>query len=350
LLGYGVLPDMKVGYLCYHLSGNGPRTRACDVINAVADRTDHHVVVLTGEPERVSRSADIVPIAADKPFDALRKARRQFSGADLVHAPVNVYQALFARLAYCGPMVVGVGPGTQSTHRHGLLGRAIGIDFKIRTHEYMTRWERYGYETAICTATLDRDVFYPYDDERIRALRESMGIPAEADVLLYVGRLNEYKGARLVSELARLLEDETVLIVAGEGELEAEFEDREDLRYEGFVDNRELPDYFNVADVTLIPRETDVTCNVGIESIACGTPAITTAEGVIRLLFEDYGTYVWAEREPAAVRDAAFALLEDEERYREQVERGFETLEGMNMSLEDALRTHLEVYERVANG
>lgn len=341
---------MKVGYFCYRLSGNGPRTRARDVINGIADRTDHRVVALTGEPERVSQSAEIVPVAVDKPIDALRKVRRHLSDADLVHVPINVYQAVFVRAAYSGPIVIGVGPGTQPTHWHGLLGRAIGVDVKIATHRYMTRWKRYGYETPLCAATIDRDEFYPYDDERVRAVRDSMGIAPEANVLLYVGRLTEYKGAALVSELAELLADdeETVVIVVGDGPLEEEFEGRDDLRFEGFVDNERLPDYFNVADVTLIPRETDVTCNVGLESIACGTPAITTADGVIRLLFEDHGTYVWADRDAASVRDAAFELLENEDRYRAQVERGFETLSEMNMSLEDAIRTHSEVYERVA--
>ena len=341
---------MKIGYFCYRLSGNGPRTRARDVINAIATRTDHQVVVLTGEIGKVDEAADIVPIAIDKPIDALRKVRRHFVDADVVHVPINVYQAVFVRAGYDGPIVIGVGPGTQPTHWHGLLGRAIGVDVKIRTHRYMTRWERYGYETPLCAATIDRDEFYPYDDERIRAVRESMGIAPGTDVLLYVGRLTEYKGAALVSELARQLrnDDDTLVIVIGDGPLENEFEGREDLRYEGFVDNERLPDYFNAADVTLIPRETDVTCNVGLESIACGTPAVTTAEGVIRLLFEDRGTYVWAERDASSVRDAAFELLEDEDQYRAQVERGFETLSDMNMSLEDAIRTHSDVYERVA--
>ncbi|ELZ13896.1 hexosyltransferase [Halovivax asiaticus JCM 14624] len=345
---------MRVGYFCYHLSGTGPATRARDVINAIAAETPVDVVVLTGEPEKVESAATVVPVDARDPLDAARKVRRHFADADLVHVPINVYQAAFVRLGYRGPLVGGVGPGIQSTLRHGLLGRAIGIDLKIKTHESMRRWDRYGYETAVCTATIDRDDFHPYDDDRVRTVRQQLGLDPETNVLLYVGALSEPQGAHLVSELARQYgsdaDTETTVVVAGDGPLRSTFEERDDLRYEGFVANDALPDYYNAADMTVIPRAEDVTSNVGLESIACGTPVVTTADGIVRDIFQARGTYVWADRNVAAVRETVDALLADDDRYRAQVTRGLETFDDMALSLDDAVETHRRIYERLARG
>ncbi|MFC7196164.1 glycosyltransferase family 4 protein [Halosimplex aquaticum] len=140
------------------------------------------------------------------------------------------------------------------------------------------------------------------------------------------------------------------MIVAGDGEMADVFRDREDLQFEGFVDNKDLPAYYNVADVTVAPRRNDKTSNVGLESIACGTPMISTAQGHIVDLFKDRGTYVWADRTPEAVLETVRELTGDPEYYQAQVERGLQTMEEMPLSLENAVQTHLDVYAELARG
>jgi glycosyltransferase involved in cell wall biosynthesis len=340
---------MKIGYFCYYLSGTGPRTRAADIIEAVSKKSDHNVVVLTQQPDKVRGSAVVHPVAIDSPVHLLRTARRAFADADIVHTPINVYQALFVRLVYSGPLVGGVGPGIQISTFHRYLGRLIGIDKKIKVHKTDTKWEDAGYDTAICTATIDRDVFYPYEEDRVDRLRAEHGIKDET-VILYVGVLSEEQGAHLVDKMAHQTRDDDSIkfIVIGDGPLTNSFRNRDDLVYEGFLDNKLLPDYYNLADVTVAPRENDNTSNVGLESIACGTPMITTAEGTIVELFKDRKTYIWADRTPEAVLEAVQDLMSDPEFYQAQVERGFETMNELDLTLDAALKTHLGVYNELA--
>jgi len=343
---------MKIGYFCYRLSGTGPRTRAADIISAVARESDHEVVVLTNEPGKVRGPADVRTVSLASPLALLREARRAFADADVVHVPINTYQVLFVRLVYWGPLVAGVGPGIQSSYFHRVLGRLLGIDKKMKVHEGDRRWDRFGYDTEICTATIDRDVFYPYSAERIVDLRAERGVDDDQTVVLYVGTLSEEQGAHIVDEMARLTRDDDSIryVVVGDGPLADRFEGRDDLTFEGFVDNKAMPDYYNLADVTVAPRRDDNTSNVGLESIACGTPMVSTAGGDIRELFAERGTYVWADRTPEAVLAAVRELASDPDYYDAQVQRGVETMDEMALTIESALETHLAVYEELTSG
>lgn len=339
---------MKIGYFCYNLSGTGPRVRAKNIINAVAERTDHEVVVLTNQPEKVSAAASVHSVSLGNPICTWRAARRCFRDADVVHVPINTYQVLFVRTLYRGPLLAGVGPGIQPEHRHRLFGRILGIDKKMKVLADDDRWDKYGYDTAVCTATIDTNVFYPYDDDTIEQLREDFDIET-AHVVLYIGKLVEEQGAALVSEMAKLEEtDDITFIVAGDGPLASLFENRDDLRFEGYVDNDQTPDYYNLANVVVAPRRYDNTSNVGLESIACGTPMVTTASGNIESLFRDRGTYVWADRTPEAVLETVRDLLENDDRYTAQVQRGFDIFDEMSLTLDSALETHTRVYKELA--
>ncbi|QLH78915.1 glycosyltransferase [Halosimplex rubrum] len=340
---------MKIGYLCYRLSGTGPRTRAADVINAVAGEPDQEAVVLTNEPEVVTADADVRPVAIDKPVHLLRTARSAFADADVVHVPINVYQALFVRLVYRGPLVGGVGPGLQPSAFHKRLGRLIGVDKKIKVHQWDTQWEEAGYDTAICTATIDTGVFRPYDDDRIAELRGEFGFDDET-VVLYVGRLTEHHGAHLVDEAARMAEGDDGLefVVVGDGPLEDRFEGRENVTFPGFVENRRMPEFYNLADVSTAPRISDNTSNVGLESIACGTPFVTTATGTIEKLFGDREAYRWADRDAESLLAALRELAGDPEAYAAQRERGLRAIEEMPVTIDSALDIHLGVYEELA--
>jgi glycosyltransferase involved in cell wall biosynthesis len=257
---------------------------------------------------------------------------------------------MFVRTLYHGPLVGGVGPGIQSSLLHRYLGRLLGIDKKIKVHQGDRRWEAVGYDTEICTATINTNQFYRYDDDRKREIRDKYGFSESQTVVLYVGKLTEYKGAHIVDEMARLArgDDSLHFLVVGVGPMEDRFHDRENIEYEGFVENDSMPDRYNLADVTVAPREDDNTSNVGLESIACGTPVITTATGDIEDLFRDSGTYVWADRSPEAVLETVNELVLDSTRYENQVKRGLNTIEERELTLDSALKTHLEVYRDLA--
>jgi glycosyltransferase involved in cell wall biosynthesis len=337
---------MQIGYFCYNLSGTGPRVRAQNIINGFATQTNHEVVVLTSEPNLVeSGASNAVPISIRNPISVLRKIRRYLADCDVVHVPINLYQVCFVRTRYHGPLVAGIGPGLQSERRHKFLARVAGIDARIRTHRHQFELPIDGF-TARCTATINTDIFRPYSAEERMDAREELAISDVEAVLLYVGYLSREQGARLIDQMAETqLRADTTMLVVGSGPLADRMRDNNSIRFDGFVENKKLPMYYNIADFTIGPRRNDVTSNVGLESIACGTPFISTADGPIRSLFlHENNIYVWADRTPQDVWQTAQSLLNNQEAYEQQVQRGLNAIVERPVTLNNAIELIEEVY------
>jgi teichuronic acid biosynthesis glycosyltransferase TuaC len=126
------------------------------------------------------------------------------------------------------------------------------------------------------------------DLERFRildrdAIRARLGL--SGSVLLSVGNLLELKGHHLAIEaLARL--PVTTLLIAGDGPMRQQLEEcartfgvTERVRFLGPVPNTQLRDYYNAADLLVLASSREGMANVLLESLACGTPCVTTAVG-----------------------------------------------------------------------
>lgn len=346
---------MKVGFFSYSLSGVGPRVRAQRIIEQLADDPRHDVVVVTGVDEEFAvTGAEIHNILSVRsllsPTTFLR-VRQIFSEVDVVHVPVNFHQLLYVWLSGVRPIVAG--PGIQHDDRFRLAVKRMGIKKMIETHEFVSYlWNISGVDSTYVYPSVDTGRFSVYDADRREQIRDRLQIPRSAKVVLFVGTLSEFKGAPLVSELAKELSDNEIqTVVVGAGPLSATFENRRDLNYQGFVQNAELPDYYNIADVTIVPSESESFSIVSLESIACGTPVITTAseESAMARIFKDRQTYIWSDRTVSALFDSVSALLFDEEDYKTQVDRGFRTIEELGLTLDDSYEKFLDVYENVAS-
>lgn len=145
--------------------------------------------------------------------------------------------------------------------------------------------------------------------------------------ILFVGRLTRGKGIDYLLpaflEVHRSVPD-AQLFLAGEGELTNEvkiFAARHSLstaiRLLGLVPNRELPPYFRAARLTVspsitMPRWTEQVGMVNIQSMACGTPVVSTRSGSIAEFVENGRTGVLvAERDSDALAKAVLELLSD---------------------------------------
>lgn len=336
---------MDVAFFCYNLSGTGPRTRAKDLINGLADRSSISVHVLTNEAHLVNSKAKTHEISVQNPTRLGKLTRKVVSRADVVQVPINIWQVMFVRAFYDGPLVAGVGPGIQTETWARYLGKALKIDRKIETLAD-SGWEESGYETAVCTATIDRELFHKYEQDEIEAIRDKMGFSEGDDIILYVGKLSEDYGAKIFREMADIDQNHIYLAI-GNGPQSEQFENHKNISHMGYISNNELPKYYNVADVTVGPRKIDGTSNVGLESIACGTPYITTAVGDIIEFAVEPGAYLRAERKPAEVIEFINELLSNDEEYNQQVQNGLEFIENNSLTLESAIETHLEVYQEL---
>ncbi len=142
--------------------------------------------------------------------------------------------------------------------------------------------------TEVIPAGVDLDTFTPMNK---RKAREKLGI-SETKVILSVGRIEPLKGLDLlITAVARMkeLDDTRVVIVGGDLEhdpevdrlkqLASELDVAEAVTFTGSKPQSELPDYYNGADVLVMPSHYESFGLVALEAMACGTPVIASRVG-----------------------------------------------------------------------
>ncbi|MDA2807024.1 D-inositol-3-phosphate glycosyltransferase [Nocardiopsis suaedae] len=187
---------------------------------------------------------------------------------------------------------------------------------------------------AVVPPGVDLDVFTPGD--RAAALRR-LGLPADAVLLLFVGRVQRLKApdvllraaARLLERAPSLRRRLVVSVVGGlSGSGTAEPRRLADLaRSLGIADavrlepprgRPELAEYYRAATATVVPSYSESFGLVAVESQACGTPVVAArvgglptavADGASGVLIdghdpEDYARALQALAERPALRDA----------------------------------------------
>jgi glycosyltransferase involved in cell wall biosynthesis len=157
---------------------------------------------------------------------------------------------------------------------------------------------------------VDGDLFRPGD---AAAAKRRLG--ATGPLLLTVGNLIGLKRQRLAVEALASIEEAT-LLVAGSGPEAAALQRQARrlgvsgrMRLLGSVPHPLLPSIFGAADVTLHCSAMEGFGNVRLESLACGTPVVTTAAGDAARIIDEpaYGRIVAAN--PSAIAAAVRELL-----------------------------------------
>ncbi len=177
-----------------------------------------------------------------------------------------------------------------------------------------------GERVVVAHPGVDLDTFHPADGRR--AARRRLGIREEAQMLLFVGRIQPLKAPDvLINAAAELLaldpsmrERLHVVICGGPSGNGLEHpESMELLATARGVDvdfvppqSREsLADYYRAADLVVVPSYSESFGLVAIEAQACGTPVIAAAVGGLRtavshdvsgILVEGHDPRVWAAR------------------------------------------------------
>jgi glycosyltransferase involved in cell wall biosynthesis len=189
-----------------------------------------------------------------------------------------------------------------------------------------------GRESAVRMLLLPVD---PVPEHDGAAFRERAGLPPDARVVLFLGRIHRLKGLDLlVAALEPLLmEGDAVLAVVGRDdgqrlEVEQRFAGLVDsgrVRFLGPVYGQERFSAYAAADVfCLTPRHWEETSVAALEAAACGTPVVVSEQADLPGLEAAGGGFVVA-LEPEAIRAAVEHALEGGEemgaRAREHVRR-----------------------------
>ncbi|HWB10169.1 MAG TPA: glycosyltransferase family 4 protein [Pirellulales bacterium] len=122
---------------------------------------------------------------------------------------------------------------------------------------------------------------------RSAQIRSSLGIPADAFVLLFVGKFVPRKRpADLIDALRRALESpggrDVYAVLVGDGPLRGSLEQSAAacngrVRFAGFRNQSELPAYYEAADALVLPSDASETWGLVVnEAMACGRPCLVS--------------------------------------------------------------------------
>jgi D-inositol-3-phosphate glycosyltransferase len=167
---------------------------------------------------------------------------------------------------------------------------------------------------------VDLSVFRP--SSSVAAVRQRLGLPPDAVVLAFAGRIQPLKGPDVVLRAAAALlglhpslAGRLVVVIVGgpsgsevgaPGRLEgltASLGIGDCVRMEAPCPQRELADWYRAADVVLVPSHSESFGLVALEAQACGTPVVAAAvgglvtavrDGYSGVLVDGHDPVVWA--------------------------------------------------------
>lgn len=152
-------------------------------------------------------------------------------------------------------------------------------------------------------------------------MKRSLGIKTEK-VILYVGQLIERKGVKYLVEAHNQLRkeyDNVSLLILGYGYQKRELKklcqshNIPDVYFVDHVEIGEMPKFYGIADLFVLPSRQDTWGLVLNEAMACGLPVITTNKvgASVDLVREGVNGYIVAEENPAELYMAIKKIVID---------------------------------------
>ncbi|KRL05299.1 glycosyltransferase family 4 protein [Liquorilactobacillus hordei] len=145
---------------------------------------------------------------------------------------------------------------------------------------------------------VSRDVFFPQGTEDKRSIRASLGINQNKFVVLGVGQVQERKGVPDFIELAKKLPEVQFIWVGGFsfGKITDGYEELkrvvdnppENLIFPGIVDREKMNDYYNIADVFLLPSYNELFPMSILEAFSTGTPVVLRSLELYEVILKGY--------------------------------------------------------------
>ncbi|MFX0133941.1 MAG: glycosyltransferase family 4 protein [Candidatus Hodarchaeota archaeon] len=178
----------------------------------------------------------------------------------------------------------------------------------------------------IAWQTVDNELFgRDIDDEEITFIRNKYEISESKKVILYVGRFEKIKGIEYLLEALDMLDKrEFVLLLIGDGSLSGQIrnyceKNGIDYRITGLMPHYELPPYYKMADVFVLPSITTKKLKetwglVVNEAFNQRCPAVVTdavGAGVGGLLIDGVNGFVIKEKDANALADSLRKVISD---------------------------------------
>ncbi len=186
--------------------------------------------------------------------------------------------------------------------------------------------------------------------------RQELGLQQERPVLLFVGRLDPFKGPDLLLRAASLMEEDAQVVIVG-GKLTGD-EELQQLRalatdlnisrrvkFLGARARKEMPMIYSAADVTVLPSYHESFGLVAVESLACDTPVVATRAGGLTSIVQHAETGYLVPRCPGFFAERLDALLRDPGLLAEMQSKARASV--LQFSWKNIASQMLEVYEEL---
>jgi len=201
----------------------------------------------------------------------------------------------------------------------------------------------------------DTDLFKVKDLSRKEVLAK-FGINNIPDhIVFFAGKLAHFKGVDILLKAAKIyenqMEEKTTTLIAGNGILYEELKKLRDFLklkrtfFLGHVNQDQLGDLFNVADVSTVPSRSEPFGLVAIEALACGTPVVGTNQGgLIDFINPDIGALVDVEDDIALAEAIINELIRPDKKERKK--RAHEYAMN-NFSWDNTIKEVEKIYQEV---
>lgn len=212
----------------------------------------------------------------------------------------------------------------------GLLVDQFTQIFSCNTESLKLYKERYpaiADRVAYIRNTVDNEIFSPLNiQEREtgrRKLAQQHGLSEDTRFVLFAGRLHPQKDPLLlVRAIAKLQEPNVHLLIAGDGELADEVRSEinqlklsQQITMLGAVNQAQLAELHQVCSTFILTSAYEGLPLVVLESLACGTPIVTTHCGETPKLLAASCGVVALERTPDCIADALRQVLLNPDHY-----------------------------------
>ena len=188
-----------------------------------------------------------------------------------------------------------------------------------------------GSKIKVMSMGVNRHIFYPQSQKRCR---ETIGLPEDKKILLFVGNVIEQKGVNELLQAYEALErQDTELHLVGAIKHPAFLKSIEPIIQRNSIyihppaTQKEVACWMNAADILVIPSHIEGFGLVALEAMACQTPVIGTRVGGLQyLLGKDAGVLVEPRNVPQLKQKIA-ELLSNKELQQKSVLNGEKKVE-----------------------
>jgi glycosyltransferase involved in cell wall biosynthesis len=145
-------------------------------------------------------------------------------------------------------------------------------------------------KTSLLLNAVNNKLFKPDQKARVR-IRNRFGLHAEEVAIFNAGRIEKQKGIQRLLACIPLLKSKGLrfhIFIAGDGTykghlkgLVKSYDGGKNVTFLGRVTHKHLPEFYNMADVFVLPSEREGVPMAILEAIACGTPVIANRIGGI---------------------------------------------------------------------